>query len=136
MQVRDIIIAVFVFSGIMIGSGIFFNGLADQYSVTPSKNLRVFNYTGDMYDSLGLSEAKIQEIRSQGLGVDDIAGWFVLGALEAVKTFLTLPVGLSAMVSDITVSLGFDPWVFNMIFGIIITTVIFAIIYAAVKVRV
>lgn len=140
MGLKEILISVFVFSGLMIGSSMFYVAINDEYSTLGSpeqgQNFAFFNYTSGMYNALAGTEEKIQEIKSQGLASDDVAGWFLLGSLNAVKTLISLPIAMSAMITDLTIALMLPEWVSTMLFGIVLVIIIFGIIYAAIKVKI
>ena len=143
MSIEKIVVSMLLLSGLMVGIGIFYNAMGDEYSsLAPNaqtKNFTALDYTDDLYDSLADAQKEIDgmtaESSSDVANVFNIINFFTLGGAAAIKTFMALPVITTAFIGDFTRMLELPFWVSPMIIGLILITLIFGMIYAVLKVK-
>ena len=143
MSIEKMVVSMFILSGLMVGIGIFYAAMGNEYSdLAPNaqtKDFRTLDYTNDLYDSLSDAQEKIDgmtaESSSDVSDVFNIVSFFTLGGAAAIKTFMTLPVIMTAFISDTVTMLGLPVWVYSMTIGLILITTIFGMIYAVLKVK-
>lgn len=123
--------SVALFSAIMLGLGVGYSALANNYGFS-AEGIAAFNQTSGLLNELKQDQ---QNITDNLEATEYIV--FNPGAFNAIIGFITnIPSMINGLISDTAQALGLDQWVTTIVYVILGLIVIMAIIYAFVRVRI
>ena len=135
-EIRELMIFMLLFSGIIIGTTIFYSDLFTRYDTPAVKNLASLNKTAQIV-------AKTQQVSSQinstniQPSLSGILG-IASGVFGAISLMLDMPNIFGNLIGDvvsISTELFMPRWFADMIMGIVSIIIVFAIISVYMKMR-
>jgi len=134
IKLRTLFIWILLFSSLVIGMRLFYTDLSDIYSVSRNENFTAFDdYMDDTYSQIQEMEDKLETSEVTGIDAVDMAIYFVRGSYQALKLTLKLPTLYTGLITEVTTMLRLPLWVKTLTLGIVIVTVVFLIVSAALK---
>lgn len=131
MKIREIIISLVIFSGIIIGMSNFYIDLSTTYDKSPT-DLASFNASSDVHEKTEAMREMVESSRGGVIG-------FVWSGLQIIYNVVLMPLDfiiiISAIVTDLamTVSIPIPIWFTGIIVSIVMITIIYEIISILMK---
>ncbi len=122
---RNWLITLLLFSGIVLGMSTFFGATSSQFGITTTDTAfinttqQVFDNTEDLQDIINQTEGDVTLIGTVAVTTNAV--------IQFLKILMFVPTLLASIVADISTFLMLPVWFVPMIIGIIIVIVIFQI---------
>lgn len=137
VKIGSIIILTLLFFGVFLVFSHSYGDIRDKYDVTPMEgNTSEFydefeDYSDEVY---GYAQEVSNKTESAGGETTDFGYVILVDKIwQAVKITFKLPKIFYSLITNISILIGIPIWLQNIILGIVITSIAFLIIYAALR---
>jgi len=133
-NIKTLLVTLLLISGVMIGFGTFYADVFSQYSVTSerfeslNRSIEIYSQVEEMYGKLPQNVTEVPT---------DPATYYLVylprsivnSISNAVLLLTTFPTQFSMLIEGFVNAVGMPQWVISVIYGVILISIIFALIY-------
>lgn len=134
-ELRDMIIGLIMFSGLVVGFSTFYGNIATTYGKTYT-DLAFLNATSRTNTMVNQLKSSVETTRMTGIAIVDIPLTIASGVYNTLKLLFGSVNIFSSLLTDLTSIFGIPGWVVVMVMGIISTIIVFEIISGVLRYRV